>query len=227
MQVLRKLSILSRPYWFLRKSYWRAKCKLGLTDYYQKFAIKKLQIGCSINVLPDWFNVDIIPFYDGSYFMDATREFPIPDETFDYVFSEHMIEHIDYLQGWHMLKECYRVLKPNGKIRIATPDLRKLVDLFREDKTDAQQEYIQSVMQTWRPEVNSDAEGYVVNVVFGFDHKFIYDEATLTIALQKAGFTNIKLMNPRESQFPELSHLDVHVGDYIEFETLVMEAEKA
>ena len=125
-----------------------------------------------------------------------------------------------------MLKECYRILKPNGKIRVATPDLKKLVDLFNQDKSDQQREYINSVMQTWRPEIDSNAEGFVINVVFGFEHKFIYDQNTLEFALKKAGFTNIKLMNPQKSQFNEFLGVDVHVGDYIEFETLVMEAQK-
>lgn len=33
-------------------------------------------------------------------------------------------------------------------------------------------------------------------------------------------------MKPGHSQFPEFNDADVHVGDYIEFETLVMEAVK-
>lgn len=226
MKILKRISLLSTPYWFLRKSYWKYKFNQGLIEYFQNYSTKKIQVGCSINVLRDWFNVDIIPFYKGSFLMDATKKFPISDNTFDYVFSEHMIEHIDYVQGWHMLRECHRILKPNGKIRIATPDLKKLVDLYNQDKSDQQKEYINSVMQTWRPEIDSNAEGYVVNVVFGFEHKFIYDQSTLELALQEAGFTNIRLMNPRKTQFDEFLDVDLHVGDYIEFETLVMEAEK-
>ena len=226
MKIIKSMPLLSSSYWFLRKYYWKYRFKKGLAEYCQNYSIKKIQVGCSINVLKNWFNVDIIPFYEGSFFMDATQQFPIPDNTFDYIFSEHMIEHIDYVQGWHMLKECYRILKPNGKIRIATPDLKKLVDLFNQNKSDQQKEYINSVMKTWRSEVDTNAEGYVVNLVFGFDHKFIYDQSTLTFALQKAGFTDVKLMNPRESQFDEFLGVDVHVGDYIEFETLVMEAVK-
>ena len=138
-----------------------------------------------------------------------------------------MIEHVDYHQGWYMLSECFRILKPGGKIRIATPDLKKLIDLYSPEKTQEQKEYISSVMELWRPElVNYPEEGYVVNAVFGFYHKFIYDDATLSFALKKCGFSDIKVMTPRTSQFEEFRGIDVHVGDYIEFETLVIEAEK-
>ena len=53
-----------------------------------------------------------------------------------------MIEHITYPQGIFMMSECYRILKANGKIRISTPNLAFLIDLYNKDKSDLQQEYI-------------------------------------------------------------------------------------
>jgi predicted SAM-dependent methyltransferase len=57
---------------------------------------------------------------------------------FDYVFSEHMIEHVSYAEGLLMLRECLRVLKPGGRIRIATPSLEVLLDLYKPSKTPIQ-----------------------------------------------------------------------------------------
>ena len=62
--------------------------------------------------------------------IDITKKFPFVSSTFDYVFSEHMIEHIKYQDGLKMLNESFRVLKPSGKIRISTPDLQFLLDLY-------------------------------------------------------------------------------------------------
>ena len=53
-----------------------------------------------------------------------------------------MIEHISYPQGLFIMSECYRILKANGKIRISTPNLAFLIDLYKEDKSGLQQEYI-------------------------------------------------------------------------------------
>lgn len=58
------------------------------------------------------------------YFAYCNLEEGIPheDETFDFVYSGEVIEHIynpDY-----MLEECWRVLKPNGKLIITTPNLQ-------------------------------------------------------------------------------------------------------
>ena len=65
-------------------------------------------------------------------YLDATQTFPLPDCSFDYIFSEHMIEHVTYQNGKRMILECYRVLKPGGLLRISTPDLSFLVDLYKD-----------------------------------------------------------------------------------------------
>jgi predicted SAM-dependent methyltransferase len=58
---------------------------------------------------------------EGTVFLDATTPFPFDCGTFDYIYCEHMIEHISWQKGQTMLRECHRVLKPRGVMRIATP----------------------------------------------------------------------------------------------------------
>jgi predicted SAM-dependent methyltransferase len=91
---------------------------------------RKLNIGSSSHVLPGWFNTDVQPFYANQHFLDATQTFPFPSNAFSFIRSEHMIEHVSHQDGLRMLKECHRVLRPGGTIRIATPDLRKLSRLY-------------------------------------------------------------------------------------------------
>ena len=45
---------------------------------------------------------------------------PFEDNYFDFIFSKSVIEHIYNTENF--MKEAYRVLKPNGKIVIMTPD---------------------------------------------------------------------------------------------------------
>ena len=58
---------------------------------------------------------------------------PFEDNTFDYIFSKSLIEHI--YSPENMLKEAYRVLKPGGKIIIMTPDWRSDYKIFWDDYT--------------------------------------------------------------------------------------------
>ena len=55
---------------------------------------KGLHIGCGNHVLPNWWNTDLVPYSSHVMGMDATGRFPFPDESFDRVYSEHMIEHV-------------------------------------------------------------------------------------------------------------------------------------
>src|SRR3972149_3190756 len=52
------------------------------------------------------------------------RYLPIPDETFDIVFSSHTLEHFAWTGVDKVLKEWCRVLKVGGELRIVVPNLR-------------------------------------------------------------------------------------------------------
>ena len=86
-----------------------------VNDYLRSHPIAKLQLGSGTNLLNDWLNTDCSLFFPSNCFLDVTRPFPFKDGTFEYVFSEHLIEHLTYPQGVSMLKESYRVLKPGGR----------------------------------------------------------------------------------------------------------------
>jgi len=114
------------------------RTKHRLTDpetiraYLAAHDVRALQLGAGPNALDGWLNTDIAPSRRGIAYLDATRPFPLEDETFDYVFSEHQIEHIEARHALPMLRECFRVLKPGGRLRIATPDLAVVIGLYDE-----------------------------------------------------------------------------------------------
>jgi SAM-dependent methyltransferase len=51
---------------------------------------------------------------------------PFPDESFDVVYHSHVLEHLTKAAAADFLKECCRVLKPGGIIRVAVPDLEAI-----------------------------------------------------------------------------------------------------
>ena len=61
-----------------------------------------------------WLNTDLCPKVAGCVTLDATKPFPLASASFDYVFSEHQMEHIHYSDAVRMLRECHRVLRPVG-----------------------------------------------------------------------------------------------------------------
>lgn len=58
------------------------------------------------------------------------RQLPFRNESFDNVYSSHMIEHLSHLEVKNALCEWTRVLKNGGAIEIRCPDLRFRALLF-------------------------------------------------------------------------------------------------
>src|SRR5690349_20236353 len=70
-------------------------------------------------------------------YLDAASRYPFGNGSFQYIFAEHVIEHIPWEAGVRMLRECYRILAKGGKIRVITPDLSRFVTLLN-DQMDAE-----------------------------------------------------------------------------------------
>lgn len=163
--------------------------------------------------------------------MDARKRFPFNDNCFNYIFCEHLIEHLEYRQGLRMLGECFRVLKPGGKIRIATPDLKYLVDLYNIEKTDVQRREIIRVVDTYFPNTGIYEDSFVINNFFyNFNHKWIYDYKALKDALVKNGFAGIVRCAVGESSDSNLQGLERHgqrIGEeFNKLQTMVIESMK-
>jgi predicted SAM-dependent methyltransferase len=56
------------------------------------------------------------------YDLMALEPLPLPSNSAELIYSSHTIEHVTDDAVRNMLRECYRVLKPGGGIRLTTPD---------------------------------------------------------------------------------------------------------
>jgi len=72
------------------------------------------------NVLPQPKDENVIKYYD------IRNPLPYSHNTFDAVYALHIIEHLTLREGEMFIKEIFRVLKPEGILRISTPDLEDI-----------------------------------------------------------------------------------------------------
>jgi predicted SAM-dependent methyltransferase len=199
-----------------------------INNYLRTHEVKKLHLGGG--GLRDWLNSDLCPSHWKIVRLDATQAFPLPDASFSFVFSEHMIEHVPVAGARRMLAECYRVLRPGGRIRLATPDLARVVRIHA--ATDpTSQDYLRWAIAHNRLPADLPADAVVINSLFhDHGHQFLYDEPALAALLRAGGFGEVRRYAPGESEQPELSGLEMHhivIGQAANnFETLVLEARK-
>jgi len=187
----------------------------------------RLHLGASNRVLDGWLNTDIAPGPSVSY-LDATKPFPFSDMTFEYVYAEHMIEHVAYEDAALMIVECFRVLQPGGVLRIVTPNLDAILRSYSDTPTAQATAYLQWMTKTFVPDAPASSASYVINAMFRlWGHQFIYDLQSLSTLFAKAGFANITLCSIDHSSYPllrNLSNASRYPEGLLEFESLCVEA---
>jgi predicted SAM-dependent methyltransferase len=97
------------------------------------------------------------------------------------IYNEHLLEHLDVESGLRFLRECCRVLQPNGILRVAMPSLESAVEHYQAGSWRD---------QSWLrlPEnqfIRTRAE--MLNVFFrAWGHQWIYDRDSVLTAAWKS-----------------------------------------
>ena len=161
--------------------------------YLAEHSPAKLHIGSQDHLLSGWLNTEFgwgPP--PGVLYLDATQPFPIDSNSFDYVFSEHMIEHVPVRGAIAMLTECHRILKPGGRIRISTPPLEFLLDLMVRP-TAEHLRYADFHYEEFLSDAPLKVPAAIMNDYYrSWGHEFVYDRGSLTDLLARAGFANLE-----------------------------------
>lgn len=157
----------------------------------------KLHLGSGDVRLDGWLNVDLeAPCAD--LHLDLRKPLPFGDESVEYIFNEHFIEHIDRKDALSLLKECCRVLNQNGVLRLSTPNLRYLAV-----------SYLSRNINDWGDLWQPKNPCHLMNEGMRFwGHEFLYDAEELNIILSEAGFEYIRFVPWRESTVDKLAGLE-------------------
>lgn len=105
--------------------------------------MKYINCGCGnkFSKSDEWINLDFAQS-EGVQKCNILKGLPFDRESIDAIFSSCMLEHFTPEQAKRYMKECYRVLRRGGIIRIVVPDLEDvckeylhILDLVRKDKS--------------------------------------------------------------------------------------------
>ena len=175
-----------------------------------------LNIGCGLSGAAGWVNIDNSPTIPISRIpvlrrfappwprdvrrIDVLKRFPFAAESIDYIYSSHTFEHFSYEAASDLLKNCHRALKPSGIIRVAVPDLSKLVDGYLKDPSPlASHAFIDRLM------LRSTVRGLFHP---GAHHQQMFDARSLLHLMSETGY-NPHVREFRVSAIPGIEQIEI------------------
>jgi predicted SAM-dependent methyltransferase len=145
---------------------------------------------------------------------DLRYRLPFTDASAEFVYSEHVVEHLDLAEGTRLLRECARILRPGGVLRIATPDLAALVRAYGGRWRD--QDWVRWPGHEW-----VDTPARMLNAAFRcWGHRHLYDHEELVLRLGEAGFPEVRRCALGESPVPDLAGLETRADSLLVVEAL-------
>jgi Methyltransferase domain len=86
----------------------------------------RLNLGCGSRYVAGWINVDSVCNNSEVIACDLTKPLPFHDGQFEVVYSSHLLEHLSQNDAERLIAECFRILRPDGIMRLVVPDFELL-----------------------------------------------------------------------------------------------------
>lgn len=176
-------------------------------------AVVKLNIGCGTDYKEGWINIDNNSDHNISKLdlnWDLRNPLPFADNSVDFIFNEHFIEHLTVEEAQRVIKDMMRTLKPGGVMRIAMPDLESVVDHYLHvplNKDKVIKDHHLGFVKTRAEWMNMSFRWW--------GHRWLYDMEELERRVREAGFDNISRCKLRKSKYPELRNLEIRDGSIL------------
>ncbi|NTW58819.1 MAG: methyltransferase domain-containing protein [Nitrospirae bacterium] len=158
--------------------------------FIDKKNINKLEIGSSSQKKSGFMSSDIS--FSTDYPYDLRLGLPFPDASIDFIYAEHVLEHFEYKDLINLIKDCYRVLKPNGVLSVVVPDAAIYLGAYCDPVSFDYNKYCSYEFGlTYRTKID------YVNYIFymGGHHRYMFDRNNLLAVLSEGGFRQISMRN--------------------------------
>lgn len=152
----------------------------------------QLELGGGSNSKPGWINVDLSA--KDSLALDLRRLLPFPEGSVDSIYSEHVLEHFTYPEGFsNLLSECYRVLKPGGMFQAGIPDAGLAFRAYAASHATFYQQKYWSNVDPGSLKSPMDELNWLIYM--GGVHHTMFDRQNIVMLLEEAGFADVGVRN--------------------------------
>lgn len=185
-----------------------------------------VNLGCGTHVLDNWVNLDNSPniylsrfswlkkmlfkfriinkaqfnakFNKGIILRDLRKPLPFNDNSVDFVYSSHFLEHLSKQECDKLLKEIYRILKKGAILRLVVPDLDFYMNQYHINNTNENKDIAADIFM----------EGLNIITKSRDPHMWMYNRNSLSRKLRDFGFENVTVYNYKEGECVDINFLD-------------------
>jgi len=164
----------------------------------------KLNLGCWIFYQEGYINIDRNPEVRADRYEDISTLPSFEANCADEIYAGHVAEHVDDVKA--SFGRWFEVLKPGGRITITVPDCRGANRMWLDRKR--------------FPGLDLEPDDGIIQVATGVKtmelndrkretdlHRRVFDESTLRICMEAAGFTDIVAVDNHEAMVAPCSSL--------------------
>lgn len=156
---------------------------------------------------------------------DCRKKLPFENNSVDFLYTSHFVEHLKRYEAVDFLKDCFRILKPGGVLRICVPDMEEIskkylskdISFFLklEDQSDGKNSSLSIADLFVKSFYGYDI--YLKPSFFGKirsnfirGHFWMYDYQSLKTILRETGFFDIQRLRSARGKTPDIKNLDIH-----------------
>lgn len=192
-----------------------------------------LNLGCGQRYHLEWRNIDFIAHNKFVVAHNLLNGIPFADETFEVVYHSHLLEHFSKKDALKFMKECFRVLKKGGTLRVAVPDLEQIakeylknLSLALQGDREGSQNYEWILLEMYDQAVRTESGGEMAKYIYqecipneAYIYKRLGEEARV---LRQSYLNNIQkqsIVQPSNVNFrllPTMRNLIMNIKKFLE-----------
>jgi hypothetical protein len=172
-----------------------------------------VQFGCGLCAPQQWLNFDASPtlrlqklplvgklvpagpfgrFPDNVLYGDIVSGLPIADGCVELLYCPHVLDHLALEELRLGLANCYRYLQSGGTFRMVLPDLGALIAQYLQSEAPGAAHEFMRISYLGKEQRQRNLLSFIKEWLSGSAHLWMYDYKSLSLELEKAGFTNIR-----------------------------------
>lgn len=188
-----------------------------------------IQFGCGLHAPEQWLNFDASPmlrlqklpllgrfvpagpfgrFPRNVRYGDIARGLPVPENSVEYLYCSHVLEHLSLSELRLALRNCHRYLKPGGIFRLVVPDLEFIARQYvNASNPEAALEFMRTTYlgEEERPR---SLIAFLRRWLGGSQHLWMWDYKSLANELRQSGFIKIRRASLADSGIPAFTWVE-------------------